>query len=697
MNDNIDQQVKFKSTSQEVYDHLAEKDPNSLYFAEDTQRIYKGDTKFSDGSVDEDRFVKVYELSESEFWDKLSSGDLQVGQYLYPTPGLVTHPLPSDIVYHNMSGVVDSGDMYYIMTYNLSEANFVAQISHDFTKIKSFDPARMIPDIYPHVSVGWNDRLNNNCIGCDDFGYLYMSANGTKLEGDDNFPYNYGVISVNTANIDDSSEWGVANTFDFSSDTSANQRTAFRPFNLVTSYNSSDDYNAVPTMYRDPLLVTKEGGLFGFVFYDNFDADGVRPSCRYGIPKPTAARVKYYKAGICKEIPLSDDTAPAGYWRFTLVGPRCFATNPDNDNKLYYLSCPYAKNGDNNIIVSSFDANGTYQCYNVVIDDSTKNGFTSIEARYASFIRCKNNKAFVFIGNKNPVCAVLDLATGEYTNVTKFANFTFDASKSYSTVSNIVEGDNSICFTIFNGEICQYVCWNYTEDRIYSIRKRIARPTNHRNEKNASCDILRQGRSNSIIAYSCDFDSKTVKIETLSCDNLSAINTWILDNPAPCDNGFAVAPMYELPDKTILILSYADSEDATQSGSLAAATIDESGNIKYCSKVNNMLDLTSDFNRSVVIPSSIKDNYLLNRIESDRIYSYSTLIDVKNSTSRLCFDLTHEHDSLRRLILGDDLLAVSYSRFSDPHSYTTTLGLGLTSYVQTDQKVRIINEGDITL
>lgn len=693
MNDNIDQQVKFKSTTQEVYDHLAEKDPNSLYFAEDSQKLYKGDTQFSDGSIDEDRFMKVYKLSESEFWDKFNSGDLQVGQYLYPTPGLAIHPLPSDIVYHNMSGVVDSGDMYYIMTYNLTESNLVTQVSHDFTKIKSFDLAGMIPDRYPHISVGWVDRLNSNCIGCDDFGYLYMSAKDTQLEGD-NFQYNYGVISVNTANIDDSSEWGVANTFDFSSAGSINQRTAFRPFNLVTSYNSSEDYNAVPTMYRDPLLATKEGGLFGFVFYDN--ADDLRPGCQYGIPDLTAARVKYYKAGICKEIPLSDDTAPAGYWPFTLVGPRCFATNPDNDNKLYYLSHPYAAHNEN-IIVSSFDADGTYQCYNVVIDDSTKNGFTSIEARYASFIRCKNNKAFVFIGNKNPVCAVLDLATGEYTNVTKFANFLFDASKSYSTVSNIVEGDNSICFTFFNGEACQYVCWNYSQDKIYSVRKRIAQPTKHRNEYNASCDILRQGRSNSIIAYSCDFDSKTVKIETLSCDNLSVINTWILDNPVPCDAGFAVAPMYELPDKTILILSYVDSEDATRSGSLAAATIDESGNIKYCSKVDNMLDLTSDFNRSVVIPSSVKDNYLLNRTECDTIYSYSTLIDVKNSTSRLCFDLRHRHDNLRRLILGDDLLAVSYSRFSGPHSYTTTLGSGLTSYVQTDQKVRIINEGDITL
>lgn len=696
MNDNIDQQVKFKSTSQEVYDHLAEKDPNSLYFAEDTQRIYKGDTQFSDGSIDEDRFMKVYKLSESEFWDKFNSGDLQIGQYIYPQLGLVADDLPTPVMYGGSSGVVSTNNMYYIMSYwkdysRVGEeyhGGVITQASHDFSEIKSFKLRDMITDRLP--SLLGREYLADNCIGCDDFGYLYMSADETNIPDDGNV-YRYGVIGVNTSQIDDDAEWSVLNTFNDPHQTNDECRMAFRPFNLITSYASNNyfplKYNPAPTMYRDPPLTTKEGGLFGFMFTNNPTREG-RLGCRIDIPYYDGYRIDYYKSGQYKYF---ESPADRGYIQ-TLTGPRCFTTNPDADNKLYYLAVPYDSRSSN-IMVHSVDADGTYQCYNVVIDDSTKNGFTSIEARYASFIRCKNNKAFVFIGNKNPVCAVLDLATGEYTNVTKFANFAFDASESYSTVSNIVEGDNSICFTIFNGEICQYVCWNYTEDRIYSVGKRVALKGHDRYEYNSSCDILRAGQSNSIIAYSSNFDDRTAKIQTLSCDNLSVLNTWTLDNAQEIDNGFAFAPMYELPDNKFLVLSYTGRPS---SSGLAPAIIDETGNIEYCSATNaGYLGLGSDFNRSVILPSSCKDIYLLIDIDCDSIYSYITLVDTKN-LSFIARDPFNAY-SCRPLTIDNNLLSTSYGWSGDgPSSSILSLGQGIVSYMCSDQKIQIINQGDIT-
>lgn len=153
MSDNIDQQVKFKSTSQEVYDNLVEKDPNSLYFAEDTQRIYKGDTQFSDGSADEDKFVKVYELSEHEFWAKLNSGDLQIGQYIYPQLGFVADDLPNRILYTSTSGIVSRKDMYYIMSYHPGEGRFITQVSNDFSKAKSFEPEKNVTCTEPSITL----------------------------------------------------------------------------------------------------------------------------------------------------------------------------------------------------------------------------------------------------------------------------------------------------------------------------------------------------------------------------------------------------------------------------------------------------------------------------------------------------------------------------------------------------------------
>lgn len=699
MNDNTDQQVKFKSTSQEVYDHLAEKDPNSLYFAEDTQRIYKGDTKFSDGSVDEDKFVKVYELSEHEFWDKFSSGDLQIGHYMYPQLGFVADDLSTRVMYGGSSGVVSTNNMYYIMSYwkdysstgETYHGGIVTQASHDFSEIKSFKLRDMITDRTP--SLLGREYLADNCIGCDDFGYLYMSADETNIPGDGTV-YKYGVIGVNTSQIDDNAGWSVLNTFTDPHGSDDECRMAFRPFNLITSYASDNyfplEYNPAPTMYRDPPLTTKEGGLFGFMFTNNYGGHR-RSGCRIDIPYYDAYRIGYYKSGRYKYF-----APPAGRgYSQTLTGPRCFTTNPDADNKLYYLAVPYGVH-NSNIMVHSVDADGTYQCYNVVIDDSTKNGFTSIEAEYASFIRCKNNKAFVFIGNINPVCAVLDLATGEYTNVTKFANFTFDAGRSYSTVSNIVEGDNSICFTIFNGEICQYVCWNYTEDRIYSVGKRVASEGHNRRDYNSSCDVLREGQSNSIIAYSSNFDDRTVKIQTLSCDDLSVLNTWTLDNAQEIDFGFAFAPIYELPDNKFLVLSYAGVPSLSR---LAPAIIDETGNIEYCSATNDgYLGLNSDFNRSVILPSSHKDIYPIISMSCDSLHPHITLIDTKNLSFANGDVFNTDPHAFRPLTIDNNLLSTSYGWSGDgPSSSILSLGQGIVSYMCSHQKVRIINEGDITL
>lgn len=701
MSDGINSEVKFKSTNQSTYDNLAEKDPNSLYFTEDTQKIYKGNIQFSDGSLNEDRFVKVYELSEKEFWDKFNSGDLQIGQYFYLQPGLVHDDLPISIMYGNASGVASSDDMYYIMSYWQDNGQIAAeynggiitQASLDFNHIKSFKLRDMITDRSP--SLPKTECLANNCIGCDNFGYLYMSAEDTHISNDGNV-YNWGVVGVNTSKIDDSSQWNIINTFRTSTGSARETRMAFRPFNLITSYVSNNgrqdsNYNSVPDMYSDPLLITKEGGLFGFKFVNMYNYDMVREGCRIDIARDDGYRINYYKDGTCKDFKILQES---GFIRQSNVGPRCFATNPDSDNKLYYLASPYAGSTDN-IMVNSIDVDGTYQYYNIAIDDSTKSGFTSCEAQYASFIRCKNSKVFVFIGNTNPVCATLDLTTGEYTNVHKFTDFIFDAHQQYSTVSNIVEGENSICFTVFNGEVCQYVCWNYTEDKIYSVAKQVAAKGYERRYYNSSCDILRQGQANSIIAYSSNFNDRTVKIETLSCDNLSVLNTWTLDNVYEIDYGFAVAPIYELPDNKFLVLSYAVG---TNINTLTAATIDLEGNIKYCSVMNNRgPGFLSNFNSSVVLPNSNENMYMVMKLSSDGLQDKASVIDLNNYNFGLC-DLFPVDDDYRPLVINNTLLSVSYtSGRGSVSSSILSLSKGLGSYMVTNEKIQIINEGDITI
>lgn len=692
MSDNIDQQVKFKSTSQEVYDNLAEKDPNSLYFAEDTQRIYKGDTQFSDGSVDEDKFVKVYELSEHEFWAKLNSGDLQIGQYIYPQLGFVADDLPNRILYTSTSGIVSRKDMYYIMSYHLGEGRFITQVSNDFSKAKSFEPKKMLRARSPQLP--WNERLYNNCLGCDNFGYLYMSVENIYVIKNEKDVYKWGVVGVNTSQMDNDLEWNLVNTFDDSGDYEyydyISPRMAFRPFNLITSYYQPDpfDYNMYisgPMMYRDPLLATKEGGLFGFIFEDwgaCRSGKGPRSGCDIHIQPYPDLTIKYYKSNGCKHFSSLPNVS---------LGPRCFTTNPDADNKLYYLAMPYYSDNDN-IMVHSIDADGTYQCYSIVIDDSTKKGFTSAQAMQASFIRCRGNKVFVFIGNTNPICAVLDLTTGEYSNVHKFRNFTFDAEKDYSTVSNIVEGDNSICFTVFNGRICQYVCWNYTEDKIYSTAKQVVDDGFPPNEYASYCDILRQGQSNSIVAYSFNRIDKSAIIQTLSCNDLSVLHTWTLNSVYTNNQLPFFAPMHELPDNKFLVISYSDTSTPE---SLTSAIIDAEGNIKYCAKGSNTRGpIGQNFNRSIILPTSSEGVYLWMMLYDSNVPKTMRLIDTKNFTFTVAH--TFSEDSCRPLSIDGNLLSVSYADFEGPSTSVLSLSQGTASYMCAYQKIQITNQGDIT-
>ena len=562
MNDNIDQQVKFKSTSQEVYDHLAEKDPNSLYFAEDSQKLYKGNTQFSNGLIDESNFIPIYELSEDEFWDKYNSSQLDLAGYKYESVCVTYNELDENILWDKFGGMIDTGDKYYVASYAEVVGGVLTEISKDLQSIKSFNLNEMVPqkDNRNPLSFLRYCYQYNDLIGYDDDGYLYINVhNCDSVVGHLN-SYSFGILAIDTKDIDNSESWNIIT--DFSSRTEA---IAFHPINFQ-KYLHCDDYypNCAPLMYQDPMLKSKDGGVFGFKYGSPSTEDSnIYKESNKHFPESGYGFAYYFKSGVCHLLGDNDLSDIDG-------GCRCFTTNPDNDNNLYYINVSYIS-ARNRLYVGVWGEDNSSKIYYVDSDDSMTL-FTSTCAANASFIRCKNNKVFMFLGNTNPVCAVLDLKSEEYSNIHKFTDFTFDAKRQEQVVSNIVETDTSICFTVFNGQICQYVCWNFIEDKIYS---RACTVYLNGSSPRYWClgNILRLGNDNTLISSCIDLYNQELNIVTLSCENLQPVRRYVVSNVSQAEGGLLGQPIYETSDNHMIVFAR-----MFDSKTVEAISIDSNGN-----------------------------------------------------------------------------------------------------------------------
>lgn len=684
MNDNIDQQVKFKSTSQEVYDHLAEKDPNSLYFAEDSQKLYKGDTQFSNGLIDESNFIPIYELSEDEYWDKFNSGQLDLAGYKYESVCAAYSELGENILWDEYGGVIDTGDNYYVASYAEVVGGVLTKISKDLQNIKSFNLKEMLPhrENVPPLSFLRTCYQYNDLIGYDDDGYLYINVHNCDSVAGHLNPYSFGILAIDTKDIDNSASWNIITTFD-----SHAEAIAFRPINFQKYLHCDDMYPTwTPLMYRDPILKSKGGGVFGFKYGSPKTEDrNVYKQSNDHFPKSGWGSVCYFKSGVCHLLDSSSLPDIDG-------GCRCFTTNPDNDNNLYYMNVSYI-GSRNRLSVGVWDKDNNSKIYYVDSDDSMTS-FTSTCAANASFIRCKNNKVFMFVGNTNPVCAVLDLESGEYSNIHKFKNFTFDAKSSEQVVSNIVETDTSMCFTVFNGRICQYVCWNFIQDKIYSRACTVC--LSSCDKYDCRCNILRVGHDNTIISSYTDIYNQELNIVTLSCENLEPVRRYVVSNVGQdSNNGLLGEPIHETSDNRMIVFAYMFGSTRAN-----AVSIDSNGNSTLLAGGSDVPVSNGCGATNVLIPLSQPG--LLIGFNIRRSYDRQPYWIIDVNKNRLWKNLLSVglHDTRTNTVILNDstIINMSYIRKDDlviNPSFIMSAGRAMRSYIQSSS-IKILPSGDIT-
>lgn len=685
MNDNIDQQVKFKSTSQEVYDHLAEKDPNSLYFAEDSQKLYKGDTQFSNGLIDESNFIPIYELSEDEYWDKYNSGQLDLAGYKYEGMCVSYNELDENILWDTFGGMIDTGDKYYVASYAEVVGGVLTEISKDLQSIKSFNLNEMVPqkDNEHPLSFLRYCYQYNDLIGYDDDGYLYINVTNCRSVATWEGQYSAGVLAINTKDIDNSGSWNIITDFD-----PRTEAIAFHPINFQKYLHCDDMYpNWAPLMYQDPMLKSKNGGVFGFSYGSPKPEDSsIHKQSNYHFPESGWGSVHYFKSGVCG--PLGGNSLPD-----IDGGCRCFTTNPDNDNNLYYINASY-DGSRNRLSVGVWGEDNSSKIYYVDSDDSMTS-FTSTCAANASFIRCKNNKVFMFIGNTNPVCAVLDLKSEEYSNIHKFTDFTFDAKREEQVISNILETDTSICFTVFNGQTCQYVCWNFVEDKIYSRASTV-----YLNGSSPDywylCNILRLGNDNTLISSCIDLYNQELNIVTLSCENLQPVRRYVVSNVSQDCGGLRGQPIYETSDNHMIVFAY-----MFDSATAKAISIDSNGNSTLLAGGEYAPASDGSGTTDILISTSEPGLFLGFDIGRSGNCEPRYMIDVNRNRfwrSPSCIGL---HNSQPNAVIIDNntVINMSYTRkndivINDP-TFLIDAGRAVHSYIQSSS-IKILSSGDIT-
>lgn len=685
MSDNIDQQVKFKSTSQEVYDNLAEKDPNSLYFAEDSQKLYKGDIQFSNGLIDESNFIPIYELSEDEYWDKYNSGQLDLAGYNYESVCIGYNEIDENILWDlRGGGIIDTGDKYYVASYAEVVGGVLTEISKDLQSIKSFNLKEMLPhkDNAPAPLSFLRDCYQyNDLIGYDDDGYLYINVHNCDSVICLHDSYSSGILAIDTKDIDNSASWNIIESFD-----SSIEGIAFRPINFQKYLHCDEMYPTwTPLMYRDPMLKSKDGGVFGFEYVKPSSPDsGVNKQSNLHIPFPYNS-VCYFKSGHLSVIGPEESAPIEG-------GCRCFTTNPDNDDNLYYISISYI-NGRQRLCVNAQSKDRASKTYCVDLDDSMTS-FTSTCAANASFVRCKNNKVFMFIGNINPICAVLDLKSEEYSSIHKFTDFTFNAKKREQVISNIIETDASICFTVFNGQICQYVCWNFIEDKIYS-RAATVHLYYSSKENACRCNILRLGYDNTLISSYIDLYGQELNIVTLSCKNLEPVRRYAVSNITREDNGLLGEPIYETSDNRMIVFASmfgsttvkAISIDSNSHSTLLAGGQDASVSAGF----STTIILVPSSEPGLLIGFDIRRSYdrdprCIIDINRGRFWGYPSRIGLHDSTSNTV------------ILDNNTIINMSYIRKNDTvinPAFLMDVAPAMRSYIM-GSSIKILSSGDIT-
>lgn len=685
MSDNIDQQVKFKSTSQEVYDNLAEKDPNSLYFAEDSQKLYKGDIQFSNGLIDESNFIPIYELSEDEFWDKVNSGQLDVAEYKYETVCAAYNELSENIVWDLEAGyIIDAGDNYYAASRAKAVGGVLTKISKDLQSIKSFNFTDMVPhrDKKSPLTCVRDCYHYNDLIGYDGDGYLYINVQNCNNVVGQSDSYSSGILAIDTKDIDNSASWNIITTFD-----SSTKGIAFRPFNLQRYlYGDDHQYDWAPLMYRDPMLKSKDGGIFGFGYV--VPHTKVTKQSNSYIPASTHS-IWYFKSGHATIIGPEESASIDG-------GCRCFTTNPDNDDNLYYIN--HSANPidhQSTLWIGALNKDGASKLYYIDLDHAMS-GFSSSCSANASFLRCKNNKVFMFLADLGPLCVVLDLKSEEYSSIYKLRNFSFNAESEEQVVSNIVETDTSICFTIFNGKICWYVCWNFIEDKIYS-RESTVYVDGSAPAYLGLCNILRVGQDNTLISSYIDYTNRELNIATLSCENLQPVRRYVVSDISRYGGTLAGQPIYETSDNRMIVFAYMCGESWVGGTYARAISIDTNGNATLLAGLLSGNVSAGSGTRDILIPSS--EPGLLLQLDLDNTYDRRVMSILNVNKNRVYMDLPRigmNGSWLKAVILSDNtIINTSYIGDTVNPAYLIDAGRAMRSYI-VNSSIKILPSGDIT-
>lgn len=431
--------VRFIESNKSTYESLPHKDDSALYFLKDTNQIYKGNDLYADGTVSANNTFHLYELSEDEFWNKYNSGELVDGLYKYAGNSLGFGIFSTEVPISPNSPILETEDKCYIATYVSDIGSILSVINRDGDLLGQYNLSDMMQLSYSTYFVVSYPSVNRCHIGIDDSGYIYV--NTASFEDSDNSGsrfVGYGVIAINTNDIDNPDSWSLVEGL---SGTSTTLGVAFAPYNLLIK-----DRWEVPEIPK--YLKTADGGVFAF------DRDlGENPYHFRADP----FRIHYLKAG---KLVFSTDQSCYG-------GPSSLSVDYEN-NMLYTLTIiDNLYEGRSQICVKQISIDGTTKTYPIFVDSSLSS-FDTNKSKSGSLIYYSNNKVFVYIANTSGVVMVLDIETEEYEIINRINDVDWT---DITFRSNIHNNGTSISFIVTGGEYgyetdSLLLSWNYVANTV---------------------------------------------------------------------------------------------------------------------------------------------------------------------------------------------------------------------------------------
>lgn len=518
--------VKFKAITEQDYNDIPNKDPNALYFTEDSQRLYKGETCYADGSITGDKVLHVYELSEEEFWNQYSSGNITNGLCTYTGVTLASTEFSANIPLSTSSLVLEHDDKCYIASY-IDNKSVLSVINKDGDILETHNLADMLATTttYSPAFIGnWQgySGITRRFIGIDDQGYLYI--NGIhKSEA-----YSYGVIAIDTADMSNPAAWNwVADI---------NSHVAFAPVDLYTSSTYTAEF-AVPR-----YLKTADGGIFGIK--SNIHSQPFNDLS----PINNAEFAYYFKSGscVCQSYGFSGG---AQNWAVDYAS-----------NKLYSLSYGAVPSGYG-ICITEMGIDGTRNTYQLA---SEPGEFANMETRSASFVYYAAGKVFAHISNSTQRQIVLDSSTGEYTLVNVQPT---QYNVTGTRISNICDTGTSIAYVVDRSDLLgvrstMLISWDYVHNQIHC--------TNLQDLSESGsyyCNYIRTDNHNNIVIDTIDKNNSTI-VQGISLD------THELQYSFKLDSNRSFYYMSQLPDDTLVGQSYGGSNSGL-------IFITSEGDVKY--------------------------------------------------------------------------------------------------------------------